>query len=100
MRFATNCCGAPYDISVLLTINPALVRLAARALHYNSRRWDKPFVVENCAAFPDDLLESSCLAASAAPLPARWKNIGLFERADGSTMHWMRSARSPPQVKL
>ena len=38
---------SPYDISVLLTGESGTGKeLAARALHYNSLRWDKPFVVE------------------------------------------------------
>jgi DNA-binding NtrC family response regulator len=32
--------------------------LLARAIHYNSRRKDKPFVTINCGAIPKDLLES------------------------------------------
>src|SRR5436309_12819950 len=32
--------------------------LIARALHYNSDRRAKPFVVVNCAALPDTLIES------------------------------------------
>ena len=50
---------APYDISVLLSGESGTGKeLAARALHYNSLRGDKPFVVENCGALPDELLES------------------------------------------
>ena len=29
-------------------------QLVARALHYNSLRWNRPFVVQNCAALPDE----------------------------------------------
>ena len=32
--------------------------LVAKALHYNGRRKDKPFVVVNCSALPETLLES------------------------------------------
>jgi transcriptional regulator of aromatic amino acid metabolism len=32
--------------------------LFARAIHYYSARESKPLIVENCAALPDDLLES------------------------------------------
>ena len=38
---------APFDISVLISGESGTGKeLAARALHYNSLRWDKPFVVE------------------------------------------------------
>ena len=32
--------------------------LIARAIHYNSRRKEKPLVTVNCAAIPEELLES------------------------------------------
>lgn len=32
--------------------------LVAKAIHYNSRRADKPFVALNCSAFPETLIES------------------------------------------
>ncbi len=42
---------APYDVSVLLSGESGTGKeLAARALHYNSLRWYKPFIVENCGA--------------------------------------------------
>ena len=50
---------APYDIPVVITGESGTGKeLAARALHYGSLRWNKPFVVENCGALPDQLLES------------------------------------------
>ena len=50
---------APYDIPIILTgASGTGKELAARALHYRSLRWNKPFVVENCGALPDQLLES------------------------------------------
>ena len=32
--------------------------LVAKTIHYNSPRWNQPFVAINCAAIPRDLLES------------------------------------------
>jgi len=61
--------------------------LVARALHYNSLRWNKPFVVENCAALPDELLESELFGhRRGAFTGAVDDHTGLFERADGGSI--------------
>jgi two-component system response regulator HupR/HoxA len=79
---------APYDVPVLLTGETGTGKqLVARALHYNSLRWDRPFVVQNCAALPDEVLESELFGhrrgACAGVLE---EHTGLFERADGGTV--------------
>lgn len=79
---------APYDLPVLLFgASGTGKELAARALHYGSHRWDKPFVVENCGALPDELLESELFGhRKGAFTGAVADHIGLFERADGGTV--------------
>jgi two-component system, NtrC family, response regulator HupR/HoxA len=79
---------APYDISVLIMGESGTGKeLIARALHYNSLRWNKPFVVENCAALPDELLESELFGhRRGAFTGAVDEHIGLFQRADGGTI--------------
>ena len=95
---------SPYDISVLLTGESGTGKeLAARALHYNSLRWDKPFVVENCAALPDELLESEMFGYKKGAFTGAIEDrTGLFERADGGTILLDEIGEVSPafQVKL
>lgn len=61
--------------------------LIARAIHYNSDRRAKPFVVINCAALPDTLIESELFGyEKGAFTNASQKKIGRFELAHGGTL--------------
>jgi transcriptional regulator with PAS, ATPase and Fis domain len=61
--------------------------LIARALHYNSRRKDKKFVVVNCGAFNENLLESELFGHVKGSFTGAIKDKkGLFEEADGGTL--------------
>jgi two-component system response regulator AtoC len=61
--------------------------LVARALHYNSRRGDRPFVAVNCAAIPPTLIEAELFgAAKGAYTGSDRLRKGLLEEADGSTL--------------
>jgi len=61
--------------------------VVARALHYNSSRASGPFVVINCGAIPDMLMESELFGhVRGAFTGAVSEKKGLFEVADGGTL--------------
>lgn len=61
--------------------------LVAKALHYNSRRQNKPFIVVNCSALPETLLESELFGhEKGAFTGASERKAGRFEQAEGGTL--------------
>ena len=61
--------------------------LIAKAIHYQSRRQDKPFVAINCSAIPETLMEAELFGhEKGAFTDAKTMKKGLFEMADGGTL--------------
>jgi DNA-binding NtrC family response regulator len=61
--------------------------LVARMIYKNSERKDKPFVDINCAAIPEDLIESELFGhEKGAFTGAIERRIGKFEQANGGTL--------------
>ena len=93
-----------FDISVLITGESGTGKeLLARAIHYNSPRGNKPFVVENCGALPDQLLESELFGCKKGAFTGAYEDrIGLFEQADGGSIFLDEIGETSPafQVKL
>lgn len=61
--------------------------LVARALHYNSSRKKGPFVAVNCAAIPENLIESELFGHERGAFTgAEKRKVGKFQFADGGTL--------------
>ena len=61
--------------------------LFAKAIHYHSTRGEHPFLAVNCAAIPENLVESELFGyEKGAFTDARQQKKGLFELADGGTL--------------
>jgi DNA-binding NtrC family response regulator len=61
--------------------------LVATALHHHSARQASPFIVVNCAAIPDQLLESELFGHEAGAFTdAKTRKIGRFEQAHQGTL--------------
>jgi DNA-binding NtrC family response regulator len=75
---------APTDATVLILGESGTGKeLVARALHEKSRRNDAPFVVFNCAAVPDHLIETELFGQGPDASP---EEPGLLKKAAGGTL--------------
>ena len=95
---------APFDLSVLISGESGTGKeMLARAIHYCSRRADKAFVVENCGALPDQLLEAELFGYKRGAFTGAYEDrIGRFQQADGGTLFLDEIGDTSPafQVKL
>jgi DNA-binding NtrC family response regulator len=79
---------APTDVTVLIDGETGTGKeLVARAIHQFSRRARKPFVVLDCGAIPETLIESELFGHEKGSFTgAMMTRPGVFEAADGGTL--------------
>jgi two-component system nitrogen regulation response regulator NtrX len=80
--------AAPTTATVLLLGESGVGKeLIARAIHRNSQRARQRFVEVNCAAIPEELIESELFGHERGAFTgATEKQVGKFEQADGGTI--------------
>ena len=93
---------APPDITVLLEgESGAGKELIATAIHGLSGRRHRPFVVVNCGAIPEGLIESELFGAEkGAYTGAVERRTGFFEEADGGTLFLDEIGEMPLQAQV
>ena len=77
--------------------------LIARAIHFNSHRKNKPFVVANCSAYSQNLLESELFGHEKGSFTgAIRRKVGRFEMANGGTIFLdeIGEVSTPTQILL
>jgi two-component system response regulator HydG len=95
---------APTDATVLIQGESGTGKeLVAQAIHQQSSRRDKPFIVINCSAYPATLLESELFGhEKGAFTGAIRQKTGRFEQANGGTVFLDEIGEIAPsaQIKL
>jgi len=79
---------APSEASIMITGESGVGKeVLARYVHKKSNRADKAFIAVNCAAIPEQLLESELFGHEKGSFTgAIARRIGKFEEADGGTL--------------
>jgi len=60
--------------------------IIAQSIHNMSNRKNKPFIAQNCAAIPENLLESILFGTTKGSFTGAVDRVGLFEQANGGTL--------------
>lgn len=92
---------APLDTRILITgENGTGKELVARAIHKKSQRKDKPFIEVNCAAIPNELIESELFGHEKGSFTGAFnQRIGRFELANKGTIFLDEVGDMSPQTQ-
>lgn len=92
---------APLDTRVLITgENGTGKELVARAIHRRSQRKNKPFIEVNCAAIPNELIESELFGHEKGSFTGAFnQRIGKFELANKGTIFLDEVGDMSPQAQ-
>ncbi len=93
---------APTDATALIQGESGTGKeLVAKAIHERSDRSNKPFVVINCSAYPETLIESELFGHERGAFTgALRQKAGRFEQADGGTVFLDEIGEVPPQAQI
>ena len=79
--------AAKTDSSILIVGDTGTGKeLFAQSIHNSSRRREKPFIAQNCAALPENLLEGILFGTRKGGFTGAVNRNGLFEQANGGTL--------------
>jgi two-component system response regulator AtoC len=89
------------DVTVLIQGESGVGKeVVARSIHLNSSRRDKPFVKVNCAALPQELLESELFGYEKGAFTGAYRQKpGKFELANGGTIFLDEIAEISPLLQ-
>ncbi|MCX8056879.1 MAG: sigma-54 dependent transcriptional regulator [Ignavibacteria bacterium] len=93
---------ADTNSSVLITGNSGTGKeLVSRAIHYNGPRKDKPFIVVNCGAIPETLIESELFGHKKGSFTGAIRDKeGFFQAANGGTLFLDEISEMPLQSQV
>jgi len=92
---------AQTDLTVLLEGETGTGKeVVAKVIHRNSQRSEGPFIAVNCAAIPEDLVESELFGHERGAFTgAATQRIGSFEQAEGGTLFLDEIGEMPLSVQ-
>lgn len=96
-----------YAQAVARSMSPVLIlgetgtgkELFAHGIHHSSDRNHKPFVVQNCSAIPESLLEGLLFGTCKGSFTGALDRKGIFEIADGGTLFLDEIHAMPPHLQ-